>query len=503
MELSNSTNMRQADRAAIDGGIPSTVLMENAAGYLADEVYSVCGPEGRICAFCGSGNNGGDGIAAAKDLIQKGCSVRVFLAGNREHLSADSAEMERRLISAGGALEDYSGSDDQLNAVENADVLIDALLGTGLNREVGGKALECIQLINESSAAVISADVPSGIDADNGIIRGEAVKADVTVTFAMGKAGLFTDPGCAYSKKVKIVDIGIPDDILKNSGCKVFLLTEKDVSLPARDPLSHKGDHGKVFIAGGHVGYTGAPSLCAKAALRSGAGLVYLAVPESIYDITAVKNDEAMPSPYPDSFGGFAASAEDVALEKLSACDVGAIGPGIGRDAGTMDFVREIISKSTVPLVLDADALYAVSRDPDLLKKVSVPLVLTPHEGEFRRLQPEFSGDRIKSARDFAAEYGCVLVLKGHRTLAAFPDGEVYLSPCGNPGMAKGGSGDVLTGIIAAMMGQFPLKKAVTTGIYLHSLAGDMCRDEKGEYAMTASDIIEKLPPATMRIFTS
>ena len=279
-------------------------------------------------------------------------------------------------------------------------------------------------------------------------------------------------------------------------------LKDGAVLLPRRREDTHKGDYGKLLVIGGAVGYTGAPTLCARAAVRAGAGLVYLGVPAPIYEITAVKNDEAMPFPLPaEPGGGVAADAAQTVLERLRGCDVCALGPGMGKGAGTAAVVRAVLeSAQAKPLVLDADALNVLRPLLPLLRAYPGCAVLTPHAGEFARLGGERTGDAAADALRFAQAWNCVLVLKGHRSVVAFPDGKVYITTHGNPGMAKGGSGDVLTGVIAALLGQMPAHKAVTTGVYLHSLAGDLCAARLGEYAMTATDLIETLPEATKRI---
>ena len=274
------------------------------------------------------------------------------------------------------------------------------------------------------------------------------------------------------------------------------------VRLPRRRPDSHKGDYGKLLIVGGAVGYTGAPTLCARAAVRAGAGLVYLGVPAPIYDITAVKNDEAMPFPLPaDEAGGVAAEAAEQVLRRLSGCDVCALGPGMGKGEGTAALVRAVLtSGENCPLVLDADALNVLQPMLPLLRQYAGCVVLTPHLGEFRRLGGASGGDAAADALRFAQEWGAVTVLKGHRSAVAFPTGEVYITTHGNPGMAKGGSGDTLTGILAALLGQMPPREAVCAAVHLHSLAGDLCAARCGEYAMTATDLIETLPEATKQM---
>ena len=283
----------------------------------------------------------------------------------------------------------------------------------------------------------------------------------------------------------------------------VIALRDGEVLLPKRRPDTHKGDYGKLLIVGGAIGYTGAPTLCARAALRAGAGLVYLGVPAPIYDITAVKNEEAMPFPLPAQDGGVAPAAAERVLERISACDVCALGPGMGKGAGTAALVRAVLETASLPLVLDADALNVLSPMLPLLRDYPGPAILTPHAGEFTRLGGRLTDDPANDALRFAQDWHCILVLKSHRSVVAFPNGKVYITTHGNPGMAKGGSGDALTGIIAALIGQMPTERAVTTGVYLHSLAGDLCAARLGEYAMTATDLIETLPEATKQITES
>lgn len=503
MELSDSRRMKTADEAAIqERGIDSLRLMETAAGFVAEAAAGYLGAGKRAVVFCGPGNNGGDGVAAARILMKKyGASVRAFLVGKREKMTADCRAMEERLTASGGALEDFSEA-EAAAAARGADVLIDALFGVGLSRELAGDPLAAVRIMNAAGKPVVSADIPSGISADTGRVLGEAVKAACTVTFSMAKPGHFAEPGCVYRGELRIKDIGIPKDLVKASACGVHAIHGEDLHLPRRDRLSHKGDHGKLLIVGGHVGYTGAPSLCARAAVRSGAGLVYLGVPSDIYEITAVKNDEAMPFPLrSNGRGGISAKAWDSIGERLVACGVCVIGPGLGRGEDTLSIVRTVISRAQGPLVLDADALWAAAQDVTILESAASLAVLTPHGGEFQRLLGRPVEDRLTDASDFARRHGCCVVLKGHRTICAFPEGEAFIIDAGNPGMAKGGTGDVLAGVIGAMLAQ-PIApaRAIVTACWLHARAGDIAAAELGEYVMTASDIIDRLHMAQREI---
>ena len=284
---------------------------------------------------------------------------------------------------------------------------------------------------------------------------------------------------------------------------RVFTVMPEDIHLPRRQPDSHKGDYGRCLIIAGSVGYTGAPALCARAASRMGAGLVFLGVPESIYSIMAAKLDEEMPFPLPDDSGGrLAAGAANEILRRSEECDAVLIGPGLGMSPGIVELVEALLQNVKAPVVLDADALNAIAGNSDVLRTAACPLILTPHPGEFARLGGDLSGrDRLGVARDFAQSHGCVLVLKGHKTITALPDGTAYINTTGGPAMAKGGSGDVLAGMIAALAGQkFPIKDAATAAVYLHGLAGDLCAVEYGEYSVTASDITAMLPKAIIQL---
>lgn len=498
MYLSNSENMKKADNTAIfDRGISSLALMEKAASALAERAYSYI-EEGKCgFVFCGSGNNGGDGVAAARFLIERGVKVRAVLTGSRDKLTADTAEMLRRLENIGGCLEDFFPDEEFEKSLSDAGVIIDAMFGIGLNKPLRGKALEAVKMINASGVAVVSADIASGIEADTGNVLGAAVYADETVTFSLPKPGHFAEPGNVHTGKLTIVDIGIPQDLVDEAKIPVKALLDREIFLPQRDPLSHKGNHGKILIIGGSSEYCGAPNMCSNAAVRSGAGLVYLGVPAVIHAICAVKNTEAMPFALPcDGDGRLCEDAFNEIKRKLDACSVCVIGPGMGRSEGTSALVKKIFAYYKGTVVADADALWAIARDKNILRETSARAVLTPHGGEAKMLGIDYERDRIGAAKSFAEEYGCTLVLKGHRTLAAFPDGEVSISTHGNAGMAKGGSGDVLAGILGAMLGQFEHKIAIERAVYLHSLAGDIACEKMGEYAMAASDIISSLPDA-------
>jgi len=499
MKLVTAKQMQEIDQIAIrDFGITGATLMSNAAQHLAKAAMSSIPPNGCVAVFCGTGNNGGDGIGAAACLLEKGVSVRTILIGDERNLTPDAVEMQQRLIKHGGSLERYFLSPDLVDYVSDCNVIIDAIFGTGLNADLQNDVLSAVTMINSSGALIISADIPSGIHADTGRVLKDAVKADITITFSLAKPGHFVEPGCIYCGELRVCDIGIPRSVLESTVSHTYAAMPDDVELPRRRRNTHKGDYGRALIIAGSVGYTGAPALAARAASKMGAGLVSVGVPKSIYDIMAVKLDEEMPFPLPnDSNGNLTANAASEILRSAKKSDVCLIGPGLGVSDDISELVQSVTRISATPIVLDADGLNAIAGNVDILSEATCPLILTPHPGEFERLGGSRTNDRLQAARDFAAKHGCILVLKGHRTVIALPNGITYLNTTGGPAMAKGGTGDVLAGMITALIAQrLPIVHAVIKAVYIHGLAGDMCATRFGEYSVTASDIIAMLPEA-------
>jgi NAD(P)H-hydrate epimerase len=473
-------------------------------------------PTPRVAVFCGPGNNGGDGVAAARLLMGMGnCQVRAFFVGDRAKMTPDERAMEDRLLAAGGCLEDFSVDMTDRSTLEatmtfqqqkllmwisTCDVMVDALFGVGLTRPVEGVFRTAVlQMQSRMRCPVVSCDLPSGVNADTGEILGEAVQAKVTVTFTRGKPGLYSGPGAERAGEVRIVNIGIPHDLefeMFQTLPRLEVMRQPNSQLPRRPRSAHKGDFGKIFILAGSEGYTGAPVLAARAALRTGAGLVYLGVPRNIYPIMAVKCDEAMPFLLPEDYPAI--------LKKAEGCDVALIGPGLGRAPETEELVLALLADLSIPVVLDADGINALAGHIDVLDRRRAPTVLTPHEGEFARLTGSALPirDRLSAARTFAQDHGCILVLKGAGTVTAAPDGSACINAAGNPGMAKGGSGDVLAGMTAALLGQKHLRREsgdstlelVQAAVCLHGLTGDQCAKKFGEYAMLPTDLIEALP---------
>ncbi len=499
MDIYSAQSMKNIDGYAINTmGIPSDTLMETAAESVFEKAQAHFGTvNGRRCAvFCGSGNNGGDGVAIARLIIQNGGDVKCFLVGKQEKMTADCQLMEKRLEAVGGCVDifDDSAARDWLG---NCFMVFDAMFGIGLNSNMRSPASDAVSLINSCGAKVVSVDIASGVASDSGAIMGCAVNADLTVTFTAPKAGHLLTPGCFHQGQLEVVDIGIPPEAVSTED-PIAISADGSLVMPMlsqRPQDSHKGDFGKLLIIGGSVGFTGAPTMAAKAALRCGSGLVYLAVPEKIYSISAVKNDEAMVFPLPcDSEGRLTTDALPEILRRMGKSDVCLIGPGLGQSDELDNLICEIVSNSTIPLVIDADGINCLSRNIDILKSAKCPIVLTPHDGELARLGGS-SDHKLQGAKSFASAHGCILVSKGHRTVTAAPDSRAVINTTGNAGMAVGGSGDVLAGMAASLIGQgLPPFEAAFAAVWLHGRAGDLCADLIGQYGMLPTDIIDALP---------
>ena len=526
MRLAAAAQMKEIDRTAIEErAIPSQVLMERAARHVAEEAEGWLArkkeegfPSGkafRIAVFCGSGNNGGDGAAAARFLLEKGMEVRAFLVGNREKMTPDTRLMEERLQRAGLSLEDWQeeggSGEEQRDWCRKADLIIDALLGIGLKGEVRQNMRAVLSWLEELPVPVLAVDIASGISTDTGEVLGTALHAELTVTFTLPKFGHYEGQGSYYAGMLKVCSIGIPEEVieevLSGDGKPVPEACDEEWArrmLPKRKKDGHKGTFGRVSITGGSVGLTGAPVLASRGAARSGSGLVFLSVPESIYPIVAASSLEVMPAPLPDQNGKISSGAFFQILERLNACNAGLIGPGLGRSQELSLLVCKLLEQTATPLVLDADGLYAIKDRKELLRRRREKgqiTILTPHEGEFAYLGGDLSAGRKEAALQFAEKYGCILVLKGPATVTASPDGKVYINTTGNNGMAKGGSGDVLGGMVLSFLGQgMEACQAAALAVYLHGLAGDICRDKLGEYGMLPGDLAEAVPSAILRL---
>lgn len=507
MKLATAAQMRELDRKAIqERHIPSIDLMERAAAAVAQAALDLLPDRPGKCraaVFCGAGNNGGDGIAAARLLFLMDVRVRVFLVGDYDRLTPDAMEETGRLSECGVELESFDPADpSQSTWARSSQILIDAIFGVGLSREIApsSRFAAAIDLLNACKGTVISADIASGVEADTGRVLGRAVRADRTVTFSLKKIGHAVGDGALLSGTVTVHDIGIPAALVRETVC-LAQTVEADfarAALPPRKIDGHKGDFGKVLVVGGAVGYTGAPYLTASAAVRSGCGLVYLGVPESIWEIETVRCVSAMPFPLADRRGRLCRRALPELLERLENCGVLAIGPGLGRETDTAELIREVLRQTEKPVVLDADGINALEGHIDVLdQRRGRVTILTPHDGEFARIGGSaLAGDgRVGAARGFAQSHGCILVLKGHRTVTAGPEGNVLVNTTGSSGLAKGGSGDVLTGLIASLLAQgaSPIL-AAAGGVWLHGRAGDLAAGKLTAYCMTPEDILRYMP---------
>ena len=513
MKVVTTHTMQSIDQEAIAGhGIPGLVLMENAGRSCVEEITARFGAANgqRALIFAGSGNNGGDGYVIARLLAELGWSVKVAVLAEPARIQGDAATNLARLpaelvtfCSNGGELATLCGEE-----ISRASLVVDALLGTGLRDDVSGIYLEAIELINASGLPVLSVDIPSGIHGTTGRILGRAVMADTTVTFAFAKLGNVLYPGAEFTGRLKVADIGIPARLMEEAPGYEFLNSVcMAPMLHRRDRMAHKGNFGHCLIIAGSTGKTGAAALAANSAVRTGSGLVTLAVAESLHPILEIKTTEAMTVPLPDAGTGYLGSSAFPAIDKLLGTrDAVAVGPGIDRRPGTVALVHKLVESIAAPMVIDADGLNALAEDLTVLhRKKSNSVVLTPHPGEMSRLVgstvPDVEAIRFSVAQEFSRSYGVYLVLKGARTIVAAPDGTAAINGSGNPGMATGGMGDVLTGILVSLLGQgYSTWDACRLGVFLHGYAADMVAGEKGEIGMNATDVQEKIPYATNRL---
>jgi len=503
--VATPAQMRECDRVTIEEiGLPGIVLMETGSRSVADKVELLIGgdlSDKRVTIFCGKGNNGGDGLACARHLLNRGAEVFTILATTIGNLSGDARSNADLLLKVGGTIIPITSVDDIPSEALICDVVVDALLGTGFTGEVSGLYLELIELIGRMETPVVSVDIPSGVSGETGKIGGKAIRADATVTFGMLKPGLVLPPGRELAGEIIITDIGIPPSIVSIQSIATFMVEAADVQaqLPKRARDAHKGDAGFVYLLAGSPGLTGAAALAAEAAIKTGAGLVVVGTPRSLNPILEVKLTEAMTEPLPETpLGSLSYHATEQVLARLEWADAIAVGPGIGKDPDTGALLDRTLPNVRKPLVIDADALNFLAAKPELLKRLPRLTILTPHPGEFSRLSgisiEEITSHRITHARKFAIEHSVVLHLKGSPSVTASPDGEVFINPTGNPGMATGGSGDVLTGVIVALLAAgTPPVAAAWVGSYVHGLAGDYAAKQVGMLSLSAGDIIQHL----------
>lgn len=499
MKILDAQQMRSIDRRATERfGIPSIVLMENAAIAVVDAIRGHYPDADRAAIFCGTGQNGGDGLAVARLLENRGIVPVVVIVGERARFAGDARtnlEICERLglpiydITTPGEIE------DAIAHVADADLLVDAIFGTGLNRPPAGLHAETIRAIAEMRIPLLALDMPSGANASSGVPFEPCVKAEVTVTFAAPKLCHIFNPTAAYCGKIVVADISIPQIAIDEEGVTLAITTPREIAplFGLRRAETHKGTYGHVAIVAGSPGRSGAAVLAARGALRAGAGLV-----------TVVTDHETAPLVHAHSVESMTFSGADVA-GFIASKDAALVGPGLADDEASYARVRSIVAALEVPLVIDASGLNAFTGRANELNPGARARVITPHPGELARLSGSdpktVNADRTAAARVAARSTGCVVVLKGNQTLIAAPDGQVNVNPTGNPGMASGGMGDVLGGIVAALLarGIDPFD-AACAAVYLHGLAGDMLKEEMGDTGLAALDLAEKLPHAIQRL---
>ena len=516
MYLVTANEMQEMDRRTIeDFGIPGLVLMENA-GRGATRFFLQQFPDiknQRVGVMAGRGNNGGDGYVMARYLKQKGAHVTVYLLAEANRVKGDAAtnlQFLKPLDVPLVEIPDQASFTRHQPEMTGLDVWIDAILGTGLKSNVKGFFKTVIEFINGLSKPVFAVDIPSGLNSDTGQVCGACIQAIATSTFAFAKTGHLIHPGTQYTGALDIVDIGIPSPIVEEVAPRQRLLTKDLIRscFPPRLPDAHKGTTGHLLIVAGSIGKTGAAAMTSISALRSGAGLVTLGIAKSLNDVLESQVLEAMTAPLPETQPGVLGETAFAKIKDLMAgkkCV--ALGPGLGLAAKTKRLVRKIIESAPIPIVVDADGLNNLAGQAQILKSARVPVILTPHPGEMARLVDTgvsaVQQDRIKCARDFAGAYKVHVILKGARTVIAHPDGRVFINPTGNAGMASGGMGDVLTGIIAGLIAQgLGPEEACRAGVYLHGAAADSLAQSIGPHGYLAGDLMAAIPGEIKKVLS-
>ena len=509
MKIVSAQQMREIDRvASTQYQIPSLILMENAGLRVVEAVETALeGIDGekRVLILAGRGNNGGDGLVAARHLLNSGVMVDTFLLGNPKELTPDATvnySILEQLTERIYPLTEEEHLEQFVLALMNCDLVVDAIYGIGFRGQMPPLEARIAGMINRTAKPVVAVDIPSGVEADTGQVNGEAIRATWTVTLALPKPGFFCRSGADLIGMLTVGDISIPRPLLEDERLQYNLITEEMIRpfFAARQPDTHKGSYGHVLAIGGSVGMTGAVAMTCSAALRSGAGLVTAAVPESLLSLVELHLVEVMTRPLAETADKTVAPEAFLAIEDLlEAVSVCVIGPGMGRYRDALYTIEALLERVKTPVVIDADGLNALADNISVLKQRQTPVVLTPHPGEMARLTglrvEEIQSDRVEIARRFAGEWGVTLVLKGHHTLVAGSNGDVFLNITGNPGMATGGSGDVLCGVISGFIAQgIEPQTAAAAGVYVHGKAGDIVRQSKGERGLAALDLVGAIP---------
>jgi hydroxyethylthiazole kinase-like uncharacterized protein yjeF len=512
MKIVTAEQMRQIDRECVRRGITTGTLMENAGLAVAEEVKACLGDlkDKHILCLAGGGNNGGDGLVAARYLYDWGAKVDIYLCAPRPSDDANLKLAQERGINCIEA-----GEDKDLKKLDGpmttAAGIIDALLGTGKIRPLEGVFKQTLEKATraqqERGAKIIAIDLPSGMDADSGEIDPTCPRADITVTLAFPKLGLFNFPGAERLGKLKIADIGIPESLAEAITTELMTESWARTALPRRPLNANKGTFGRVLVTAGSLNYTGAAGLACQGAQRAGAGLVTLATAASLQPILAAKLTEVTYLPLPEAQPGFiSAEAGDIITRQTNQYDTLLMGCGLGQDPSTVELISSLILEKKLPLpVLDADALNILPKIPEWWQWLTDDAILTPHPGEMARLCglsiDEIQSDRLGITRRFAAEWHQTIVLKGAYTIIATTDGRCRVSPFANPGLASAGTGDVLAGVIAGLVAQgLTPFDAASLGVYLHGRAGETVREKIGDAGMIASDLLPALPLAIKRL---
>lgn len=510
MKVYTQLQMRRIEEKTVLDGISYSRIMENAGAACTKaikEKYSLTkNCEKKIVVVCGKGNNGGDGFVIARKLFEFGSDVTVVLACGEPETKQAMENFNKLKDFAMNIYNFETMAKSSSNAIENADIIIDAVFGIALNKEITGKLVLLIKIINGSNASIVSIDVPSGVLCDTAEVFGECIKADFTIGICVAKPCHVLYPGKSFCGEVKIVAIGISEEEIKSQGDGVFITPRKQDIIKCfkpRNPISNKGDYGKVLIVAGSRNMPGAAVLAAQGAVRGGAGLVTVAFPESAY--SAITSKLTCPLFFPlqeNKEGTLSAESTENIFDLMEKATVVLIGCGLGCNEDTAKIVGEVIKNAKVPIIIDADGINIISANINILKEAKVPIILTPHPGEMSRLTglsvEQIQSGRIQTAREFALQHNLTLVLKGANTVVAHKaDNSVSVNQNGNAGMAKGGSGDLLAGIIASFIAQgMNVKNASICGVYIHALAGDIAKEKYSITAMTPSDMVDCLPIA-------
>jgi NAD(P)H-hydrate epimerase len=509
MKICTPSQMQEIDRKAIDGlGIPGLELMENAGRSVYEMILDYYGPAdgNRVTVVAGKGNNGGDGFVVARYLKEDGAHVEIFLIGSKDQVTGDAEINLKKALELGIPLHEITDPDN-FYIPDDSWVIVDAIFGTGFTGTIRAPYDQIILKINQSDIPIVAVDAPSGLDGATGKVSEPCVRADLTVTFGLPKIGQVMYPGKSYCGFLEVADIGFPSGL--DDDIHTYLTTDEEAVklLPRRKPDAHKGDFGKLFVLAGSTGLTGAAVMTSMAAYRCGTGLVVLGCPSSLNPIFEMKMTEVMTRPLPDvaKKGHLALRGLGEIRQQIEWADAIAIGPGLGTHHETAELIQRLCKEIARPMVVDADGLNNLAKDLSCLKAHKRPLVITPHPGEFARLTgrsiDEITDDRIRFASEFAREYSLCVVLKGAPTIVARRSGNVYINYSGNEGMATGGSGDVLTGLIGGFLAQgVCYSDAAVLATYVHGAAGDIAAEMYGSRGMIAGDILEFVPQALMEL---